>query len=68
MTHTPPIIELVPLYRCPLCPGRPRLYMASRVNRRVRYFKCRACDYTHKDPRLILVCGSPSFMAAIKAK
>ncbi len=59
MTHTPPIIELVPMFRCPHCEGRPRLYVHKTTARAVRYFRCKRCTYRIKVGRHHLVCGSP---------
>ena len=54
-----PIIELVPLYRCPCCPDRPRLYVRKTMRGTLRYLWCQVCQYRTK-ASLPLVCGSPT--------
>jgi hypothetical protein len=62
----PPIIELVPIYRCPHCQGAPRLYVycGPAIVRAVRYFKCKSCRYKLKVRGHVLVCGSPTSLPA----
>lgn len=57
MSHVPPIFDFVTIYRCPHCPGAPRLFV-YKTRFVIRFLKCGRCRYRAK-VNLRFRCGPP---------